>query len=81
MNGRLASLLALLIAAALGFGAGRTLGAEEEPTPTTTTTTTSTTLPVVEGPVSPISGLPVADEAALDRRALLALPPEGRGDG
>ena len=44
MNGRLASLLALLVAVALGFGAGRTLGAEEEP-PVTTTTTTTTTVP------------------------------------
>jgi hypothetical protein len=52
MNGRLASLLALFVAVALGFGAGRTLGAEEEPEVTATTTTTTT---VPEAAPSPIA--------------------------
>ncbi|NND85302.1 MAG: hypothetical protein HKN46_09165, partial [Acidimicrobiia bacterium] len=53
MTGRLASTLALLIAIAIGFGAGRTLGAEEESGATTTTTTTTTT-PLPEAAPSPI---------------------------
>jgi len=38
------------------------------PTTTTTSTTTTTTLP--DGPPSPLNGLPVADEALLDRRVI-----------
>ena len=54
MNGRLASFLALLVALALGFGAGRTLGAEE-PTPTTTSTTSTTTTTTPGVAPSPIA--------------------------
>jgi hypothetical protein len=52
MNGRLASLLVLVLTLAAGFGVGRALGSDDTAT-TTTTTTTTTTVP--EAATSPIS--------------------------
>lgn len=53
MTGRLASVLALVIALAAGFGTGRVLGSDGE-APSTTTSTSSTTTTIPEVATSPL---------------------------
>ena len=44
--------------------------AEDTTTTSSSTTTTTTTIPAYDGPIAPLTGLPIDDQALADRRAL-----------